>query len=233
MGPRDTWFCICEFTYLLKSISNLINTCSTLQSFVWYQVSNKGHTWRESKTHKSADKVREKLAYVCFSLACVHLLTHASPCASPHRFFDTSQVCDLGPFSLLLASSTGQGWGWYFGTSVVEAKRTEMLSVCLLSTYSVFLQGCDIVWHVHSYTGWWTFTCGHPCEVTTGSSFKDHFRSRIPWSFSSEPPTSFFLVRDIKYDLICWRACTYYTHSQVWLFCLGSINGRKLIKFMW
>ena len=61
-------------------------------------------------------------------------------------------------------------------------------------------------------------------KITLDLRSLDHFRS--------EPPTSFFLVRDIRYDLICWRDCTYYTHSQVWLFCLGSINGHKLIKFM-
>lgn len=182
MSPHDTWFCICEFSYLLKSISNLINTCSTLSDTKWAIKDIHGENPKHIK-QISWQSPREASLYLLFPSLCPLTYTCISLCTSS-EVFDTLQVCGLGPFSSLLASSTGQGWGWYFGTSVVEAKRTEMLSVCPLSTYSVFLQGCDVVWHVHSYTGWWNFTCGYPCEVTTGSNFKDHFRSPLPWSFS-------------------------------------------------
>lgn len=147
--------------------------------------------------NKSADKVREKPAYICFSLAYVHLLTQAFPCAPPHRFLT---LCRCAVWALLLPSSLfhRSGVGWYFGTSVVKAKRTEMLSLALWALILFFYR--DVIWcdmstkpqadellHVDTPV---KSPLDQALKITLDLGSLDHFQS--------EPPTSFFLVRDIR-----------------------------------
>ena len=53
-----------------------------------------------------------------------------------------------------------------------------------------------------------------PVKSSLDQAFKITLDLRSLDHFRSEPPTSFFLVRDIRYDLTCRRDRTYYATAR-------------------
>lgn len=173
--------------------------------------------------NKSADKVRREASPYLLSSAYVHLLTSIS-CAPPQQF-DTLQVCSLGPsppFSLFHRSGGVIFW------HLCQSQELRCSLPAPLSTSSCF-SGCDMVTcpQLHRLMNLHVDT---PCEVTTDQASQHHFRSRSFDHFRLSHSYLLFPGGTLGMTPICWRDCTCYTHSQVWLFCLGLINGCKLIN---